>query len=273
MTFGFTKWVSNDADTSVDMAYPSYAAVLGTGAKAAWQNVLAALTADCYGIFVQVAKTAVSATDTSAVLDVGSDPAGGSSYTAVLSDFLCGFADDSNANTGNGGMQSILVPVKITSGSTIAIRGQTVRASAQAASVRVAAYLATTGPLPGTTTCTTYGVSGTTGTTVTPGAAAWGSWTNIGGTLAANAQAIAISVQPSSATVLRDAFRLEIGVASAAISGEYVVKHSTTETCQGPSPTVAAYFYVASGTQLQVRARSTGSSGDTLKVALHVINA
>ena len=33
MTFGFSGWVSNNADTSVDMAYPSYTNVLGTGSK------------------------------------------------------------------------------------------------------------------------------------------------------------------------------------------------------------------------------------------------
>lgn len=273
MTFGFSAWVSNNADTSVDMAYPSYAAVLGTGAKSSWQNVLGALSADCYGIFVQVAKTAVSATDTSAVLDIGVDAAGGSSYTAKVSDLLVGFADDTNANSGNGGMQQYLLPIKIASGSTVAIRGQTVRGSAQAASVRVQAFLASSGPLPGTTNCTTYGVSGTTGTAVTPGNGAWGSWTNIGGTLAANTQAVAIGVQCAGATVSRDAFRLEIGVSSAAISGEYIVKSSTTETMHGPSPAIPTYYYLASGTQLQVRARSTGSSGDLLRVALYTFDA
>ena len=119
MTFGFSGWVSNNADTSVDMAYPSYTNVLGTGSKASWQNVLGALSADCYGLFVQVAKTAASATDTSAVLDIGVDTAGGSSYTAKVSDLLVGFADDTNANNGNGGMQQYLLPIKIASGSTV----------------------------------------------------------------------------------------------------------------------------------------------------------
>lgn len=273
MPFGFSGWVSNNADTSVDMAYPSYTNILGTGSKSSWQNVLGALSADAYGLFVQVAKTATSATDTSAVLDIGVDTAGGSSYTAKVSDLLVGFADDTNANNGNGGMQQYLLPIKIASGSTVAIRGQTVRGAAQSASVRVAAYLASSGPLPGTSNCTTYGVSGTTGTSVTPGNGAWGSWTNIGSTLAANTQAIVLGVQCAGATVSRDAFRLEIGVSSAAISGEYVFKTSTTETAHGPSPAIPTYYYVASGTQLQVRARSTGSSGDTLRVALYTFDA
>lgn len=273
MTFGFTAWASNAADTSVDMAYPSYAAVLGTGSKSSWQNVLSALSGDAYGLWVQVAKTALSATDTSAVLDVGIDTAGGSSYTAKLSDFLCGFADDPNANSGTGGMQQLMIPVKIPSGSTVAIRGQTARASAQAASVRVQVAMATSGPLPGTLNCTTYGVSGTTGTSVTPGAGSWGSWTNIGSTLAANTQMVAIACQPNGATVSRDAYRLEIGVSSAAIFGEYIFKTSTTESCHGAWPHEPAPYYLAAGTQLQVRARSIGSSGDTIRVALYTIDA
>jgi hypothetical protein len=52
-----------------------------------------------------------------------------------------------------------------------------------------------------------------------------------------------------------------------------VFKTSTTETAQGPSPAIPTYYYLASGTQLQVRARSTGSSGDTLRVALYTFDA
>lgn len=275
MTFRFSGWVSNASDESVDMAYPSYAAVLGTGSKASWQNVLGALSADAYGVWVQVAKTCLSGTDTSAVLDIGVDPAGASSYSAVLGNILCGYADDSNANNGNGGMQEILVPIKIAAGSTVAISGQTARGTAQAASVRVQVAMGISGAqvLPGTTVCRTIGVSGTTGTTVTPGNGAWGSWTNIGSTLAANAQAIGIMVQPNGTVVNRDAYRIQIGLSSAAIGEEKIFKTSSTETCHGIWPPTPIYYDVASGSQLQVRARSIGGSGDTLSVALYAVDA
>ena len=42
---------------------------------------------------------------------------------------------------------------------------------------------------------------------------------------------------------------------------------------QGPSPAIPTYYYLPSGTQLQVRARSTGSSGDLLRVALYTFDA
>lgn len=277
MTFGFTNYPENvsNGPTSVDMNYPSYASILGTGAKSSWSEVIsdAAVTTACHGVYVEIAKTATGATDTSAVLDIGTDPAGGTSYSAVISNLLVGFADDPNANVGNGGVQQYFVPLEIPSGAAVAIRGQTNGGAALSASVRVSLWGAATGPYSGAT-CTTYGISGTNGTAVTPGNdSTWGSWTSIGGTTAADLQAISLGVQFGSATVNRNAYQLQIGVGSAAISNIYDVKGSTTETIHGPRPVMPTYVYVASGAQLQVRARGVSGSIDTLYVALYGVSA
>lgn len=277
MTFGFTNYPENvsNGPTSVDMNYPSYASILGTGAKSSWSEVIsdAAVTTACHGVYVEIAKTATGATDTSAVLDIGTDPAGGTSYSAVISNLLVGFADDPNANVGNGGVQQYFVPLEIPSGAAVAIRGQTNGGAALSASVRVSLWGAATGPYSGAT-CTTYGISGTNGTAVTPGNdSTWGSWTSIGGTTAADLQAISLGVQFGSATVNRNAYQLQIGVSSAAISNIYDVKGSTTETIHGPRPVMPTYVYVASGAQLQVRARGVSGSIDTLYVALYGVSA
>jgi hypothetical protein len=279
MTFGFSIWPENvsNGPTSVDMNYPSYGSILGTGAKSSWSEVIsdAAVTTACHGVFVEVAKTATGATDTSAVLDIGVDAAGGSSYSAVISNLLVGFADDPNANTGNGGVQQYFIPLESPSGAAVAIRGQTNGGAALSASVRVSLWGAATGPYSGAT-CTTYGVSGTNGTEVTPGNdSAWGSWTSIGGTTATDLQAISIGVQPkvTAGAINRNAYQLQIGVSSAAISGIYDVKSSTTETFHGPRPVIPTYYYVASGAQLQVRARGVSGSIDNLYVALYGVSA
>lgn len=277
MTFGFSIWPDNvsNGPTSVDMNYPSYANVLGTGAKSSWQEVIsdAAVTTTCHGVFVEVSKTATGGANTAAVLDIGVDTAGGTSYSTVISDLLVGFADDPNANTGNGGVQQYFIPLEIPSGSAVAIRGQTNGGAALSASVRVSLFGAATGPFSGAT-CTTYGISGTNGTAVTPGNdSTWGSWTSIGSTTAADLQAISLGVQFGSSTVNRNAYQLQIGVSSAAISPIYDVKGSTTETIHGPRPVIPTYYYVASGAQLQVRARGVSGSIDTLYVALYGVSA
>lgn len=280
MTFGLSIWPDNlPAACTVDTAATSYSAIFATGAKASWVEVIsdANVTADCYGVYVEVQKTATSATDTSCILDIGVDAAGGTSYTALVSNLLCGYADDWNAGVGRGGARRYFVPVKITSGSAVAIRGRTVEGSNQDGSIKVQLLGGATGTPYGGASVETLGVTESTskGTSVTPGAATtWGSWTNIGSTLSANAQAFVVGVQPAGATVVnRCAYQLQIGVSSSAISQTFTLQGTTEECVDGPFPVMPAYYYVASGSQMQVRMRGTSGSTQAFDVALYAVSA
>lgn len=279
MSFGFSISPDNrGAPTSTDMNFPSYATILKSGSKSAWTQVIAAgaVTADCYWLYVEIQKTVLASTDTSAVIDIGVDPAGGSSYSVLVADLLAGHVDDCNANNGNGGWIHYSIPVKITSGSSVAIRGQTVRGADTSASVCVLLMGGPTGsPFAGATVYT-LGVSGTGGTAVTPGSgSSWGSWTNVGSTLAADCQAFILGVQPiAGTTVARNAYQYQIGVSSAAISPIYDVHTGTSEDITGVRPSVPAYSFVASGSQMQVRARANaGGTIENNRVAIYAVSA
>jgi hypothetical protein len=277
MTFGLSVWPSNTTNTSIDMQYPSYSNILGSGSKASWVEVIAsgAVTADCHWVYVEIAKTNAGSTDTSAVLDIGVDPAGGTSYSVAIADLFCGHTDDNNGNIGTANIRSYAIPLKITSGSSVAIRGQTVLGAAASASVRVQLLGGATGTPFSGSTCVTYGVTGTGGTSVTSGSSTWGSWTNVGSTTGINLQALTLGVQPVAGTVVnRNSYQFQMGVSSAAIGPIYDVHMTTSENYAGPFPVLPAYYYIASGAQLQVRALgNSGGTRDVLRVAIYGVSA
>lgn len=90
--------------------------------KGIWYNVLSALTADVYWVGIAVNKLVNSGLFTHCMLDIGVDSAGGSSYTAVVSNIIC--SDASQPAQAGGGLV-FYFPIYIKAGSTVAIRAQT----------------------------------------------------------------------------------------------------------------------------------------------------
>lgn len=265
---------------TVDTDATSYAAVLGTGSKASWQSIGSAIGFDGVFIWIAVYKTGVSATDTSAVLDLGIDTAGGSSYSVLLPDLLVGCADDHNAGVGRGGGRMYAFPVDVPSGSTLAIRGQTVRGSAQAASVVVRIVGNVTGTPYAGTTVTAMGITAQKGTTVSAGSGTtWSSWTTIVASTAADYQALVLGMQGSPSTptaFLRAAYQVQIATGAAAsevqIGPTFDFFPHPEETSSGPYPISPIYKFIASGTRLSARARATAGSNQTCEVALYGIS-
>lgn len=279
MTFGDALWVSNyGAPTSVDVAYPSIAAILKTGSKANWSQVIAkaSVTADCHWMRVSTVKTNVSATDTSAVIDIGisnvSSPANGD-WTVLIADVFAGHIDDLNGNNGAAGVYDFFFPIKVPSGYGVAVRGLTARGADQSASIGVELRGNASGsPFVGTT-CTTHGVSGTGGTSVTPGSDTYGSWTTIGSATAADYQALVPGIQPvAGTTVNRQLYMLQLGWSSTQKTGVTIVHTSTVEAIAGLF--LPEYVFVPSGTTLQARiAASSGNTIDNPRVAIYGISA
>lgn len=279
MTFGHSLYPESaaGAPASVDTIYPTYTNLLNTGSKGSWVEVIdnALVTSDCQWVYVEIVKTGAAGVDTSSVIDIGVDTSGGTSYTAVISNLFAGHTDDHNANNAAGGCLAYSIPLKITSGSAVAIRGQTVAGASRSANVRVMLLGGATGTPYSGSTCTTFGITGIAGTTITPGNdATWSSWVNIGSTTAVDMQAVSLGVEPIAGTaVQRNTYEIQIGVSSAAISPIYEVHMGTSESINGPRPTQPAYKFIASGSQLQARARGTFGSIDTIRVALYAVSA
>ena len=123
------------------------------------------------------------------------------------------------------------------------------------------------------TTSYTFGISGTGGTSVTPGSDTWGSWTNVGSATAADIQSLTLGVQPpTGTTVNRNTYLFQIGWSSTVKTGIWTAHMGTSETISLLS--LPEYTFVASGTQLQVRcAASSGGSIDNPRVAIYAVSA
>ena len=116
------------------------------------------------------------------LMDVGVDPAGGTSYAAVVSNLMVG-----QLSTGfDGRARQFYLPIRIPNGSAVAVRVQSSHATPVAFRVNAKFYGAVSGmhAMPCAQSSEDVGTVGgsSTGTSFTPGNAADGSWTSLGTT-------------------------------------------------------------------------------------------
>jgi hypothetical protein len=158
----------------------------GNNAKGAWAEVFtgAEVANDVYGVLIRANSNAVAAAIRDAIMDVGTDPAGGTSYAVVIPDLLVSAAAPLVGVLGSG--ISYYFPLFIRAGSSIACR-----ASVNNATVgTLRAWLTILGQprRPDMVVAGTYvhafGIvaASSRGTIVTPGTTAEGAWTSLGTT-------------------------------------------------------------------------------------------
>lgn len=120
-TPGFTWQVSN-----VDATRP--AATFGTSVsfnasaniKGSFTQVLGAIANEALGIMISVNSVAVAAASGDCLIDIGIDPAGGTSYTVLIPNLLCSCAGTYAIGHGI----NYYFPLRIPAGATVAARGQ-----------------------------------------------------------------------------------------------------------------------------------------------------
>lgn len=179
-SFGFTynNWGTNPASTPGTSVVPG-----ASNAEGSWTQIASSadLDADCYWLHIQVSGGATASTIKSQLLDIGVDPAGGTSYTAAISNLVMGA---SPAVSAAGGTE-FLFPLFIKAGSSVAARIQ--GAAATAGTVRVIANFFGRPSRPELVPVGTYSetlgtITNSSGPTLTPGNAADGSWLDLGAT-------------------------------------------------------------------------------------------
>lgn len=178
--FIFDNWGANPGATPGTSVIPGASNVEGTYTQIASS---ANISEDCFLLYLRVSDGATSANIKSHLLDIGVDPAGGSSYTAIINNIVCGAC---GAITTTGGGVQFLFPFFIRSGSSVAVRIQ--GSNATAGTVRVGArfYGKPTKPeqtLVGSFSETIGTITNSQGVTFTPGNAADGTWTSLGTTV------------------------------------------------------------------------------------------
>jgi hypothetical protein len=147
-----------------------------------WTQVATAanIAYDSYMMYVAVGGGASSAQIKNHLLDIGVDPAGGTSYTAIINNLVCG-----QTQAVTTGFDEFFFPIRIRAGSTVAVRVQGSNATAGSVRVVVDFFGRPTNPemVPFGQWSETIGtITSSQGTTVAPGNAAEGSWVSLGTT-------------------------------------------------------------------------------------------
>lgn len=253
----YDNWGTNPAATIGTSVTPGASNTLGSWAQLA---SAANIAEDVAGFYLQIHTGATSAASKPQLLDIGIDPAGGTSYTPIISDFQIG----ASPSLAQAGAREHYFPLHIPAGASVAarIRG----ANATAGTVRIAArfYGRRSGILlPVGTFSETLGANtaSSTGTAVTPGNAADGSWVDLGAiTNPMWWWQLGYVVANTTVTAEYTYFEVAFGDAS---NKHTIFKEmhggTTAETCGLAAQTqllgVAAYCPVAAGDHIYVRAR------------------
>lgn len=170
------NWGTNPSVT------PGTSIVPGTSnAEGSWTQILSATSFPIYGFHLNINTGATNGAAKNHLMDIGVDPAGGTSYSAVISNIVCGLT---SGLTGVG-VREFYFPLFIPQGSTVAARVQGSEATAGTIRACIKAYGARGAPEAFRTGyfCETIGtVTNSGGTSFTPGNAADGSWTSLGTT-------------------------------------------------------------------------------------------
>lgn len=235
----------------------------GNDADGSAVSLIAAVAHDVHSIRIRIGGVSSTGVDSNAAGDLLVDPSGGTSWSVLVSDLVCGFSNF----TANGGMNQVYeFPLYIASGSSIGWRGKTVHTAdiSGTAYVVVEAWGDPTNPA--MWWCgqgvETLGISDSKGTSITPGnSGVAGSWTSVGSTTTRLYRAIQLGVNGSDSTALGVTYHFEIGADSQKLPG-------TSKTWLNMNSSEAAFRQgsglmrcnVPSGTQMQVRATCSGTA-------------
>lgn len=153
------------------------------GSKGSWGTLVsgANMAKDCEGIFLWIHSGGTASANRLSVIDLGVDPAGGTSYTAVMSDIICGKAG-LVAGSGSGAFK-LFLPFKIKAGASLGVRSQSSETTGFRVGCTVYGQAGSQLPFPAGSYAEVLGYAGSLlGTSFTPGNATDGGWASLGTT-------------------------------------------------------------------------------------------
>lgn len=239
---------------------PGVSVTPGSGAEGSWAQLASSanIANDVYGIWVNINSGNTTATQRDILIDIGVDPAGGTNYTAVISDILA-----SQAAAGVAGGFHFYFPIAIKAGSSVAARAR----SNSTSTVRVSAIFYGLPSDPGAAAVGQYsetlGASGNAGTAFTPGnSSAEGSWVSLG-TTAKNCWwwQLCVGIANSATTSLM--YHCDLGVGDASnkhiiIENQRLYLPGTAE--QTGMPLMMGSYEVPAGATIYVRGTCSGTA-------------
>lgn len=155
----------------------------GNNTKGSWLQIFtgAQIANEVYWIWVCINSGNTSAAAKDMIVDIGIDPAGGTAYTVLLPDLLCGMS-----NNMTDGPFFYNFPIRIPAGSSVAARASVNNATVGTVRVWLKVFGLPSRPdlIKVGHVCSAYGIvaASSRGTLHTPGTTAEGAWTSLGTT-------------------------------------------------------------------------------------------
>lgn len=174
----YDNWGANPSTSLGTSVTPGASSSEGSWTQIASNSNIAE---DVYAVLLQIHSGSVSAQQRDQLFDIGVDPAGGTSYSPIISNINCG----SSPSLTQAGSREFAFPFFIKAGSSVAVRCQTSHATAGTVFVAARFFGKPTAPhlFPRGTFSETIGsITGSAGVSFTPGNAADGSWVDLGAT-------------------------------------------------------------------------------------------
>lgn len=252
--------------TNVSVSTDSTTVTAGTSnADGTAVTLLSALSRDLHLITVGIGNILTSSQDNSALADLLYDPAGGTSWSSLVDDLLCGWSSTI------GGAQDLNVyyafPIWVPAGASIGMRIRKTGGTASSAKVRVYGFGDPANPdlwwCGQKVESLGIDASNSKGTDVTPGtSSSFGSWTAIGtSTRRYGALNFGIGLAGVTSVTANHRYNFEMGSGSARIEGTgtySAVMNSGLVTRYGMNLHLVD---IPASTALQARASDSGASG------------
>lgn len=232
------------------------------------------LIRDCHYLVVGFSASAASTADNSALLDIMSDPTGGTTYTTSVIQDLAGWPGVAFSGVASGNWWWYHFPLWIKSGTALAVRGRRNAAATLAYKCIMFAYCAPKRPEmwwcgQGVETLGADAANSR-GTFVTPGNAAWGTYTTIG-TSTRRYGAIQMGVNGSDATTNTAQYLFQLGAGSQRLgTGTQYIAASTSELSVRLGLWHPEFVDVPDGTAVQGRAYCSTTPEDYQMLAYGV---
>lgn len=259
--FRYDNWGANPSNTYGTSVVPGT-----SNAEGSWTQLASAanIAQDIYWFKIIVHSGTVTNNAKPQLLDIGVDPAGGSSYAAVISNLCVG---QSQTPTSGGGY-SFVFPLFIKAGSSVAARIQ--GAHATAGTVRVGAKFFGQPSRPssvpvGFVSETVGAITNSGGVSITPGNAADGTWTLLGTTtLPCWWWQLAVQQDNSNTTALLYYFELAVGDGTnfhvmSRLNYSTTSTEAVLELTRGNMDSAHAYCPVPAGASLYCRGRCSAA--------------
>lgn len=258
----YDNWGANPSSTIGTNITPG-----ASNTKGSWTQVASSsnIARNVYAFYLQLHTGSSTTTLRPNLFDIGIDEAGGTSYTPIIQNVVCGCAPALTA----AGNREFYFPIKIPKNSSVAIRSQAIAATATRYAIRFYGELSRPEMFPAGTYSDTFGADDTKsqGTAFTPGNATDGAWTLLG-TTSRPIWWWQLGYQIWNTVITAEYTYIDLGYGDGTATGTQTIFRmmhggTTSETCGLAAQThmlsIAAYAPVPAGRNIYVRGRTNNA--------------